>query len=184
MDAWWVGNPRGPTLSGRVAALHLGAVTTRSRRDRPPHRQPAPGRPARRRSGCWSRPRRCSCSPESVLHVTCDLQVRALEVARLRGLGMSRREIRTVLLGQHAAVLLPPCSPGRVVGAVATVPRGAAADPVRYRRGPVPDAVPHWPWGREALLLAVLLAGCALAVTRGDGVQARRADAAHLRVTS
>ena len=43
--------------------------------------------------------------------------------------------------------------------------------------------MPHWPWAAEAALLALLLAGCALAVAAVVTVQARRADAAHLRVT-
>jgi hypothetical protein len=49
---------------------------------------------------------------------------------------------------------------------------------------PVPTVVPQWPWAREAVLLAVLLAGCALAVTVVAAVQARRSDVAQLRVAS
>jgi len=41
----------------------------------------------------------------------------------------------------------------------------------------------RWPWAAEAALLGGLLAGCLLAVTVVVGIQVRRADAAHLRVT-
>jgi predicted lysophospholipase L1 biosynthesis ABC-type transport system permease subunit len=119
-----------------------------------------------------------------VLHVTCDLQLRAVEVARLRGIGLSRRDIRTVLLGQHTAVLVPLLAAGAAVGALAT--RLVAPLMVRSMTGaaPVPAVVPRWPWGTEGGLLALLLVGCALAVTAVVTVQARRADAAHLRLTS
>jgi hypothetical protein len=81
-------------------------------------------------------------------------------------------------------VLLPPLLSGAVVGALATF---LVAPPmIRSDTGaaPVPAVVAHWPWGREALLFAVLLAGCAVAVTVVAVAQARRADAATLRVTS
>jgi hypothetical protein len=44
--------------------------------------------------------------------------------------------------------------------------------------------VAQWPWGAEAALLALLVAGSGLAVAAVVAVQARRADAAHLRVAS
>ncbi|MFE0528825.1 permease [Micromonospora parva] len=181
VDAWWVGHPAGPGAVERATALHLGTVTTRE------------SETARLIGG----PLRAGVSgalrlivPAAallllagvVLHVTCDLQVRAVEVARLRGLGMSRRGIRAVLLGQHAGVLLPLLAAGAAVGALAT--RAVAPLLVRSDTGaaPIPAAQPHWPWPAEAALLAVLLAGCLLAVTVVVTVQVRRADAAHLRV--
>ena len=119
-----------------------------------------------------------------VLHVTCDLQVRALEVARLRGLGMTRREIRAVLLGQHAGVLLPLLAAGAAVGALAT--RLVAPLLVRSDTGaaPVPAALPSGRGPPRRPCSPLLLAGCALAVAAVVAVQARRADAAHLRVAS
>ncbi|BCJ61842.1 FtsX-like permease family protein [Micromonospora endophytica] len=181
VDAWWVGHPADPGAAERATALHLGTVATREAETArltggPLHA----GLPAALRL----------IVPASallllagvVLHVTCDLQVRAVEVARLRGLGMSRRGIRAVLLGQHAGVLLPLLAAGAAVGALAT--RVVAPLLVRSDTGaaPVPAAQPHWPWPAEAALLAVLLAGCLLAVAVVVIVQVRRADAAHLRV--
>ncbi|GIM89157.1 FtsX-like permease family protein [Paractinoplanes toevensis] len=119
-----------------------------------------------------------------VLHVAYDVQLRALEVARLRGLGMSRRDIRAALLGEHAAVLLPLIVAGALVGAIATW----AVAPLLIRSdtgaAPVPPATAHWPWGAFGILAAVLILGAGLAVAIVVTVQARRADAAHLRVAS
>ncbi|MDR7274595.1 ABC transporter permease [Catenuloplanes atrovinosus] len=182
VDAWWAGGVT-PGAAERAAALHLGAVLTRD------------GEAARLTGG----PLRAGLPatlrllvPAAallllagvILHVTCDLQVRALEVARLRGLGMTRREIRRVLLGQHAGVLTPLIVAGTLVGALATV---LVAPPlVRSDTGaaPTPAALPYWPWLAEAALFTALLAACLLAVAVVVAVQARRADAAHLRVAS
>ncbi|WP_433537745.1 FtsX-like permease family protein [Micromonospora sp. CA-249363] len=181
VDAWWVGHPAGPDAAARATALHLGTVTTReaetARLIGGPLRAGLPGAlrvvvPAAA----------LLLLAGVVLHVTCDLQLRAVEVARLRGLGMSRRGIRAVLLGQHAGVLLSLLAAGAAVGALAT--RLVAPLLVRSDTGaaPVPVAQPHWPWPAEVALLVVLLAGCLLAVAIVVGVQVRRADAAHLRV--
>jgi hypothetical protein len=182
MDAWWVGHP-GPDAPERLADLHLGTVVTRAGETaRLTGSPPRAGLPAALRLLV---PAAALLLFAGVaLHVTFDLRARALEVARLRGLGVSRREIRTVLLGQHMAVLLPPLLAGALVGALATY--GVAPPMIRSDTGavPVPPVVPLWPWGREAVLVALLLAGCLLAVTVVATFQARQADAARLRVTS
>ncbi|MEV2242635.1 FtsX-like permease family protein [Micromonospora sp. NPDC049891] len=181
VDAWWVGHPGDPDAAERASALHLGAVTTRAAEtarltDGPLHA----GLPAALRLLVPAAALLLLAGV--VLHVTCDLQVRAVEVARLRGLGMTRRDIRAVLLGQHVGVLLPVLAAGAAVGALAT--RIVAPLLVRSEAGaaPVPTAQPHWPWPAEAALFAVLLAGCLLAVAVVIIVQVHRADAAHLRV--
>ncbi|GAB7038867.1 MULTISPECIES: FtsX-like permease family protein [Catenuloplanes] len=182
VDAIWAGDPA-PGAAERAGALRLGPVLTRD------------GETARLTAG----PLRAGLPatlrllvPAAallllagvILHVTCDLQLRALEVARLRGLGMTRREIRRVLLGQHAGVLAPLIVAGTLVGALATVL--GAPSLVRSDTGgaPVPAALPYWPWAAEAGLFAALLTACLLAVAVVVSVQARRADAAHLRVAS
>ncbi|GAA2207616.1 hypothetical protein GCM10009850_030740 [Nonomuraea monospora] len=183
VDAWWVGHPSRADAAERAAGLRLGAVTTReSETARLAGGPLRAGLPAVLRL----------LVPAAVLlmiagvvlHVTFDLRARAIEVARLRGLGMTRREIRTVLLGQHVGVLLPLLAAGAVVGAVAT--RVVAPLLVRSDTGaaPVPEVLPVWPWGAELVLLGVLLGGCAVAVSAVVVVQARRVDAEHLRVAS
>jgi hypothetical protein len=183
LDAWWVGHPTRPDAVAQASALHLGTVTTRdSEATRLTSGPVRAGLPAALRL----------LGPAAVLlllaglvlHVTCDMHLRALEVARLRGLGMTRRNIRGVLLGQHAGVLLPLLAAGAIVGALASwivAPRLVRAETGGL---PVPAALPRWPWSAEAALLGLLLAGCLLAVTVVVSIQARRADAAHLRVTS
>ncbi|WP_166427172.1 FtsX-like permease family protein [Nonomuraea mesophila] len=179
VDAWWVGHP----TRGDAADLRLGAVTTRASET-----ARLTGGPLRAGLPAVLR----LLVPAAVLlmiagivlHVTFDLRARAVEVARLRGLGMTRREIRTVLLGQHVGILLPLLAAGAVVGALAT--RVVAPLLVRSDTGaaPVPEVLPVWPWAAEAALLTGLSAGCALAVGVVVVVQARLADAAYLRVAS
>jgi predicted lysophospholipase L1 biosynthesis ABC-type transport system permease subunit len=176
---WWVGHP----VRNDAAALNLGPVTTRAG-----EAERLTGSPLRASLPAVLRVLVVAAIllllGGVVLHVTCDLQLRALEVARLRGLGMSRRDIRAALLGEHAAVLLPVLAAGAVVGAVATY----VVAPLLIRSdtgaAPVPAAVAHWPWLAEAALVGLLVAGAGLAVAVVVTVQARRADAEHLRVTS
>ncbi|BAL87528.1 putative permease [Actinoplanes missouriensis 431] len=179
VDAWWVGDPVRTDLS----SLHLGEVVTRAGETARLTGGPVPaGFPAVLRLLVPAAALLLLAGV--ILHVTCDLQNRALEVARLRGLGMTRREIRRTLVGQHAVVLLPLWAAGGVVGALATWI--VAPLLVRSESGasPVPDVVAVWPWPAQAGLLLALLAACLLAVTAVVLVQSRRADAAHLRVAS
>ncbi|MFI5890110.1 FtsX-like permease family protein [Actinoplanes sp. NPDC051513] len=182
VSAWWVGDPRADAQQ-RLDGLHLGAITTRASET-----ERLTGSPLRASLPAVLRVLVAAAVVlllgGVMLHVTCDVQIRALEVARLRGLGMSRRDIRRALLGEHAAVLLPLLAAGAAVGALATW----VVAPLMIRSdtgaAPVPAAVAHWPWLAETLLLALLVAGTALAVAAVVTVQARRADAAHLRVAS
>jgi predicted lysophospholipase L1 biosynthesis ABC-type transport system permease subunit len=118
----------------------------------------------------------------TVLHVTSDVEARAVEIARLRGLGLSRRDILGGLLAQHGGILALLVLAGAVVGAAAAVALGPPLILSDVGAAPVPPAVTRWPWAAEGLLLAVLLAACGAAVALVVSVQVRRADAAHLRV--
>ena len=169
--------------AARAADLHLGAVTTRAAENARLTGGPVPaGLPAVLRLLVPAAALLLLAG--LVLHVTCDLQARAVEVARLRGLGMTRREIRAALFGQHALVLLPLTAVGTAVGALGTWV--VAPLLVRSETGaaPVPGAVPLWPWAAEAALILALLAGCLTVAAAVVAVQSRRADAAHLRVAS
>ncbi|MEU4429025.1 FtsX-like permease family protein, partial [Actinoplanes sp. NPDC024001] len=175
VDAWWTGRPASPDAAGRAAGLHLGPVTTRGGEIARLSSGPVPaGLPAVLRLLVPAAALLLLAG--IVLHVTSDLRTRALEVARLRGLGMTRREVRRTLLGQHAVVLLPMVVAGAAVGAAGT--RLVAPLLVRSDTGaePVPAVVPLWPWAAEGILLAGLLAACTLAVGIVVAVQSRRAD--------
>jgi predicted lysophospholipase L1 biosynthesis ABC-type transport system permease subunit len=183
VTGWWVGDPARAGAAAQISGLHLGTVTTRAgETDR------LTGSPLRASLPAVLRLLVAAAVVlllgGVLLHVTCDVQIRALEVARLRGLGVSRRDIRAALLGEHFAVLLPLLAAGAIVGALAT--RVVAPLLIRSDTGaaPVPAAVTHWPWVTEAALFVLLVAGTGLAVTAVVTVQARRADAAHLRVAS
>ncbi|BCJ47077.1 hypothetical protein GCM10010168_34030 [Actinoplanes ianthinogenes] len=179
VDAWWAARP----TRDDVAGLHLGVVTTRA------------GETARLAAGPLSAGLPAVLRllvPAAVLlllagvilHVTHDLRERAVEVARLRGIGMTRREIRATLLGQHAAILLPLLAAGTLVGTLGTW----LITPLLIRSGtgaaPVPPVAPAWPWGAETLVLGMLIGGCTLAVGIVATIQSRRAGAAQLRVVS
>jgi ABC-type antimicrobial peptide transport system permease subunit len=178
VTAWWVGDP-----SGSPAGLHLGTITTRAG-----EAERLIGSPLRASLPAVLKVLVAAAVAlllgGVVLHVSSDVQLRALEVARLRGLGVRRRDVRRSLLTEHAAVLLPLIVAGALVGALAT--RAVAPLLIRSDTGaaPVPSAVIHWPWAGVALLLVLLIAGAGLAAAAVVTVQARRADAAHLRVAS
>ncbi|WP_127505958.1 FtsX-like permease family protein [Actinoplanes solisilvae] len=180
VTAWWVGEPAHP---GQASALHLGSVTTR---DAVVER--LTGSPLRASFPAVLRVLVVAAVVlllgGVLLHITYDVQLRAVEVARLRGMGVSRRGIRAALLGEHAVVILPLLAAGAVIGALAT--RLVAPLLIRSDTGAaaVPAAEAHWPWLAETGLLALLVGACALAAGAAVVVQARRADAAHLRVAS
>jgi hypothetical protein len=97
---------------------------------------------------------------------------------------MSRRDMRATLLAEHAAVLVPLLVAGAVVGAAGS--RVVAPLLIRSDIGaaPVPAVTVVWPWAAESALLGLLVAGSALAIAAVVTIQTRRADAAHLRITS
>ena len=179
VTAWWVGRP----AHTDVGDLRLGTVTTRAA-----EAERLTGSPLRASFPAVLRVLVVAAAVlllgGVLLQVTCDMQLRSVEVARLRGLGVSRRGIRAALLGEQAAVVLPLLVAGAGVGAFTTwlvapllirSDTGAAA---------VPAAVAHWPWAGEILLLAGLAGACALAAGVAVLIQVGRADAAHLRVAS
>ncbi|XVU22780.1 FtsX-like permease family protein [Actinoplanes sp. CA-054009] len=180
VNAWWIGNPARP---GALEAAGLGPVTTRAGET-----ARLTGSPLRAAQPAAMRLLVAAAIVlllgGVLLHVASDLRDRALEVARLRGLGVSRREIRAALFGEHAGVILPLLVGGAAVGALATW--GVAPLMIRSDTGaqPVPPVAAHWPWASEAALLGVLIVAAGLIVTVTVSVQARRADAAHLRVAS
>lgn len=181
VDAWWVGRPTQPDAAARVTALGLGRVETSSSVSEELSRGPLRvGLPAAL----------VLLIPAAVLlalvgmlmHVTSDVEARAVEMARLRGLGVTRRSVLGGLLAQHGGVLALLIGAGTVVGAVASWAVGPLLIRSDLGASPVPAALVQWPWLAETGLLAVLLIGGTAAVALVVSVQLRRADAAHLRV--
>ncbi len=184
VDAWWVGHPDRVDAAARAAGLHLGSVTTSATET------------ARRTAGPASAGLSAALRlllPTAVLlllagivlHVTSQPLARnAVPAARLRALGMTRRQIRISLAGQHLIVLLPWGVAGTTVAALATWMIAPLL--IRSDTGamPVPTPVPFWPWATEAALCGVLVAGCLVAVAVAVHRQVRNADAGQLRVPS
>jgi hypothetical protein len=180
-DSFWVGGPTHPDAGARVAALNLGPVVTRAEVTE------------QLRSG----PLRIGLPAAllvlvpavillvlagTVMHVTSDVDARAVEIARLRGLGLSRRSILGGLLAQHGGLLALLLGCGAVVGVLtsfAVAPLLVRSD---FGAAPVPIALASWPWVGETTLLGILLLGSIAAVALVVSIQLRRADAAYLRV--
>jgi hypothetical protein len=183
VDAWWVGSPRRAGAQGAVASRRLGDVETRTglreQLVRSPLRISLPAT-----LGVLVPAALLLVFAGTLLHVTSDVEGRALEVARLRGLGVSRRGVLLSLLAQHGLLLLLLVTTGALVGAVASALVGPLLVTSDLGGSPVPAVVVVWPWAALGIMLAVLVAGCTTAVTAVVAVQVRRADAAHLRVGS
>jgi hypothetical protein len=176
VDAWWVG---GPARSDGIPGL--GTVLTRAGvADDLAHGPLRAGLPA---ALVVLVPAAVVLAlAGTVLHVSSDLESRALEVARLRALGVRRRGVVGGLLAQHGGVLVLLLGAGAVVGALAARVVGPLLIRSDVGAAPVPAARTRWPWPAEGVLLLVLLAGCTLAVALVVLVQVRRANASHLRV--
>ena len=181
-DAWWVGNPSGPAPPSGPPPSGWAPSATRLRH-RPeltagPLRVAVPGDARRARAGgpaARARRRQRSPSPR-------DVRARALELARLRALGLRRRDVRRGLLAQHGALLVVLVALGAAVGWACA--RLLAPLLIRSDTGaePVPGVLALWPWGSEAALLAAYVVGCVAVAAAVAVSQARRADSAHLRV--
>jgi hypothetical protein len=115
-------------------------------------------------------------------HIVASIGARALEVARLLGLGMPRAGVRAAFLAQHGAICLVAVGAGALVGggiARAVVPLLVVSS---TGAPPIPDVVVVWPW--PALGLAVVLLGLGSTVLAGPvaATAVRRASATHLRM--
>ena len=118
----------------------------------------------------------------TVLHTVASLEARAVEVARLLGIGIARRAVVASLVVQHAAVTLLVVGAGAVAGGVAAVVVGPHLAVSETGQVPIPAPVPVVPWAVEAILVGGLLVLLTAAVLPVAQVLVRRAGAAHLRL--
>ncbi|WP_193615001.1 FtsX-like permease family protein [Nocardioides lijunqiniae] len=179
VDAWWVGDPTPGTVRA-VRGLGLGEVTTRT------------GVAEELSEG----PLRVTV-PTALLTLVVaavlmllagvalvlggDRRRRTAEVARLRALGLSRRDAWRLLLAEHAAFLVPLVAVGAGVGALASVSLGPHLVRSDLGDAPVPDPVVAWPWSSESLLVGGLLVGALAMAALASARQVRRADPSSLR---
>jgi len=118
----------------------------------------------------------------TALHVLGALGARAVEVARLQGLGVPRRTVAAALAVQHGAVTSVAVLLGTGLGALAA---GVVAPLLTVSPSgavPVPEPLARWPWPAESLLVVGLLVGSAAVVVPVVVALVRRASAAHLRM--
>ncbi len=117
-----------------------------------------------------------------VLHTVASLEARSVEIARLLGIGISRRAVVAVHAVQYAAVNLLVVGAGAVAGGVVAAVVGPHLALSETGQVPVPTPIPVIPWGEEAVLIAGLFVLLTLAVLPVVQLFVRRAGAAHLRL--
>lgn len=118
----------------------------------------------------------------TALDTAAALDARAVEVARLQGLGVSRRATLASLLAEYATTTGVVVTAGAVVGAGAAWLIGPLLAVAEDGRVPVPAALPVWPWGIEGALLVGLPLACLAVVTPVAAGLVRRAAVRYLRV--
>jgi predicted lysophospholipase L1 biosynthesis ABC-type transport system permease subunit len=118
----------------------------------------------------------------TALHSTTALEARELDVARLRGLGASRRSVLTSVLAEQGVLTVAPMLLGGVLGAVACWTVGPLLAVSAEGLPPVPAAVVRWPWSALVATVLVLLVGFAAVVIPLAARAVRRSTAARLRM--
>ncbi|WP_291753906.1 hypothetical protein [Cellulomonas sp. 73-92] len=115
-------------------------------------------------------------------HVVASIGARAVEVARLLGLGMSRAAVGAALLVQHGGVCLLAVGTGALLGGV--VVRLVVPLLVVSSTGapPVPDVLVVWPWPALAVAVTLLALGSVALAAPVASAAVRRASATHLRM--
>ena len=179
VDGWWVGHPTAD-LVDQLSALEFGTVTTKQQvadqLSQGPLRASVPAAlltlvlasAAMLLAGV-------------ILVLSAERHSRAVEVARLRALGLTRRDARRLLLVEYGAFLVPLVIVGTLIGAAAAALLGPHL--IRSDRGaaPVPAVLVAWPWVGEALLVGGLLLGAVVITAVMTARVVRRADPASMR---
>lgn len=181
-DGWWVGDVADPDgAAAAVAGLGLGEPVVRE----------AVG--AELRDGPLRVPLRTAlwvlvvaalvlALAGTAVHTASGLEARSTEVARLQGLGLSRRDVVTALLVQHGAVTLLVVGLGAALGALVSWTVGPLLAVSASGLPPVPPPLVVWPWPLEAGVLVVVTLGCTAVVAPVTAALVRRATVAHLRM--
>jgi hypothetical protein len=178
-DAWWVSDPA-PGTAGALRSLRLGDVVTRSQvaeqLSRGPLRVTTPTA-----LGLLVGASVALLLAGGGLVVGADQRRRASEAARLRALGLTRRQTRRLLLAEHFLLLAPLIVLGWLVGAAASWALGPPLVRSDLGGAPVPDAAVVWPWAVEGLLLGGVLVACTLVCVAIAILQVRRSHPRLLR---
>lgn len=106
---------------------------------------------------------------------------RVVELARLRALGMPRRDTQRLLVAEFAASLVPVLLLGAAVGLVVAWAVGPLMIRSDLGSAPVPPAVLDWPWATATVVLGGALLGSALVAWVVAVRQVAASDRAGLR---
>ena len=180
-DAWWVGGAIPAHAAATLDAEGIGPLTDRAAVAE--EAVAGPLRAAQRAAaGLLVAAALVLMLVGVALHSTTALQARELDVARLRGLGTSRRSLRTSLLAEQGVLTGVPILLGCVLGAFACWSLAPLLVVSPQGLPPVPAAVASWPWPAQVALILLLLLGCAAVIVPMAGRAVRRATVVRLRM--
>ena len=182
VDAWWLAGVEDPrATAAQVDAAGLGDAVTRD--EVAAHLRDDPLRVGVQLAlGLLVAAALVLAVAGTVVQTTAALDARAVDVARLQGMGVPRRSVVATLLVEHGIVTLLAVAGGAAVGAVTALVVGPRLVVSAMGEVPVPAPVGVWPWPAQTLLLAALLVACTAVVAPVAARLARRATVAHLRM--
>ncbi|MBD8058212.1 permease [Cellulomonas sp. JH27-2] len=180
-DAWWVGGVIPARAAATLEAQGVGPVTTLAAAAH--EAVDGPLRAAQRAAiGLLVVAALVLATAGTALHATTALDAREVDVARLRGLGASRRSVRTSVLVEQAVLTGLPVLAGAVVGALACWAVGPLLAVSAHGLPPVPGAVVRWPWAAQLATVVGLLLACSLVIVPLAARAVRRATISRLRM--
>ena len=180
-DAWWVGGTIPARAAATLEAEGIGPLTDRTAVAQ--EGVDGPLRAAQRAAAALLVAASLALMIVGIaLHSTTSLQARELDVARLRGLGASRRSVRTSVLAEQAVLTGVPILVGCLLGGFAcwTLAPLLAVSPQGLP--PVPAATVSWPWPAQVATILALLLGCVAVIVPMAARAVRRATLARLRM--
>jgi hypothetical protein len=180
-DAWWVGGTIPTHAAAALEAEGLGPVTDRVAVAR--EGVDGPLRAAQRAAIALLVAAGLVLLLVGIaLHTTTALRARELDVARLRGLGASRRSVRTSVLAEQGVLAGFPILLGCLVGGFACWAMAPLLAVSPEGLPPVPAAAVTWMWPAQVTIFLALLLGCGAIVVPLSDRAVRRATLVRLRI--
>jgi hypothetical protein len=180
-DQWWVGGAIPPSASARLEAEGFGTVTDRAAVEQEAVHGPL--RAAQRAAVTLLVAAALVLMLVGVaLHSATALQARELDVARLRGLGASRRSVRRSLLAEQTVLTGLPILVGCLLGGLACWALAPLLAVSPQGLPPMPAATASWPWPAQAATIFALLLGSVAVIGSLAAHAVRRGTLARLRM--
>ena len=180
-DAWWAAGDIPSDAADRLAANGVGPVTERTVVAH--ENAEGPLRAALRAAAALLVVAAVALAlVGTALHATAALEARELDVARLRGLGASRRSVLASVLAEQGVLTGLPVLFGVLLGAVACWAVGPLLVVSAQGLAPVPAAAVSWPWPVQVATVLGILVGCAALVVPLAARTVRRSTIARLRM--